>query len=431
MLVFLVFIDHYANRVQLLAWTVVVGLSLVFSYFIKEDGIWELLLTGLVIAACLMCIVARELGALIAKPALPVTSRSGWLHVAAVAAILVLPLGIFAGSLSLYEQVNYHYFGVKAINTRTGGQYGLYIQNLMRIDAPGRSSVVWTPFAAVEASFDVSPSLRAIPDLERNILNSPWFQPGAPGYYHGEPAGDFVGWALRDAWIASTGNWDEVSVEETFAKVNAEIAQAFRDGQLSKAPVIQLTSSMGGLTLKQIAGLAPVVWAGLRVNIGFAGLSYVFHPGDCANPAMCTLADNLTSMNLQDNGGGLHIASVCNTVIRLYQLFGPLLMASALIGLLIEIVAAAKHRSSGRQVVIVISSFILLGAGLAVVFAIAWFCQYVAQMGQTGLTQLWLMAFYSVEATPLIFTGEMLGMYLLARRAADRWTHRAHHCSIS
>jgi len=429
-LVFLFIVDRHKKRKAILGWSVMLGVILLMNFYIKEDGLWMLLLTVSILALLVLYVLACEIRVsltknhatrivrLSRKVAKNIMKKMNWKRVVTMAAILLVPIVIFEGGTFAYKKIDQHYFGVAEINTRTEGQYGTFIQQIYKVKAEGRSDVVWAPWDAVKEVFAVSPTLRSVPNLEYDILNSPWVPKGVKnsGMVHdGMIGGDFMTWAFRDAYVQATKRpWNDREAESFFAKVNAEVATAFHDGRLQKANLIQISSSMGGYTFAQMFGIANIELAGLRNDMLFYGYQYDATVGDCSNQPICDIANKKLNMNIASSGGKMHIYQVANAIIAMYQKVNLIAVPLAMVGILAEIILIVRKKSTRQNSIVAAVAVVLLLGGGAVVFAISWFVNFI-YLDNDGHGSAIL--YYAVEATPLLVMAQILGLYLFFTHA--------------
>ena len=247
------------------------GASFAFTYFLKEDGLW-LKACMLLMLIAYISIIGYRLFRKKARGRFQIKKAIVWL------AICLIPFAVLFVWDNVYRGINYAFFGVYEINTRTEGELGKFVEKIYKIDSPNRSEVVWAPYDAIEKAFEVSPTLSAQPKLLDEILNTGWNEGGIkenPIKY------DFLGWVMRSE-LMDVGLWtSEKDVNDMFRQVNKELDEAFSNGTLKKAEGrFQLLSSVGGYTWDEIqksnlveqtmVSFADTLWYGNYQNqIGF------------------------------------------------------------------------------------------------------------------------------------------------------------------
>jgi len=225
-------------------WTAVfTGISFAFTYFLKEDGLWLKACMLVILLVCLG-IIGYRLFKKKVKGKFEIKKAVSW------ALVCLIPFAVLFVWDNVYKGVNYAFFGVYEVNTRTEGELGKFVENIYKIDSPNRSEVVWAPYDAIEKAFEVSPTLAAHPELLDEIMNTGWNEGGIkenPIKY------DFLGWVMRSE-LADASLWtSEKDVNDMFKQVNIELEQAFKDGVLKKAEGrLQLLASTGGYSLEEI-----------------------------------------------------------------------------------------------------------------------------------------------------------------------------------
>lgn len=401
---------------KILCPSVFLGLFFLFTYYLKEDGIWMLPCLCLSLGAAVLITAIRF-------ALQPKGSRLTGRFVRLSAAFLA-PLMIFWAGTQLYKTVNLVFFGVAETNTRTEGELGEFAANIYKIESENRTAQVWAPYDAIQSAFDASPTLKNLPDLEDHLMHSIWF---GNDIIQNPIHGDFLTWALRTA-LLETGLWQsEKQVQELFKQVNDELEAAFREGILQKDDAIQLISSGGGRTVEEILQLADPM---LREYAGAVFL-HAYVPGACAEGnymdiLSCEHATLLTHTNLLPLVGTrlrFSEAEIANRIIRplfsLYSVLNPALFLLSVIGFAVSAVRLICRKRFGvgtddsiLLLISVLAMAALFGIGLLYSFSMAWFAEFVWL--QTGKQDSWLN-YYNVGLIPLLSLFYLLGLSLLAR----------------
>ena len=258
--------------------------------------------------------------------------------------MLFLPLILFYAGTNFYKGVNYHFFGVYEINTRTEGELGKFVSSIYKIKSDHRDKNIWAPYDAIEKAFDASETLQKYPELEESILNTVWFDGGKSMI-----AGDFLTWVLRTS-LDSTGLWkSDAQINELFAQVNEEISQAFVDGTLEKDDRISLTSSGGSRTFSEILELQDEITQTYRTSILMEG--YVAQKGQTEYNRLesCSTASYITNMNFLPIENGYTAGfqekkamvgnSIASGIIKLYSILNPMLCLIAIVGFFLTLIS--------------------------------------------------------------------------------------------
>ncbi len=354
--------------------SVVLGFVFTFTYYIKEDGIW---LLAVIAFFCVLGLVIS----LIKRRKLFIPCLI----------TLMLPFLIFGVGTLGYKAINYHYFGVFEINTRTDGEQGEFLNNIMRIGSDDRTNRIWTPRGALDQAFEVSNTLQENPQFIDTIYHSPW----ALGDIDANPLqGDFLGWAVKDAVFDSGIATNQVEKEDFFRRVNDDLEQAFIDGRLHEDENrIQIIGSIGGKTPDEIYTLMIQSLAMYRYHI----LLETYDPGAIVlvtEPTdLCYFASDITNVNLvpytqQASIYRLHEASVANKIVSciftIYKVLYPILLIASLLGLLLmmgRVISNVirKRKQNLMMIALLITELALLGISYIYSFAIAMFCTQYAE----------------------------------------------------
>ena len=201
-------------RVQILR-SVIFSILLLFTYFIKEDGVW--------LSACTCFFILLLLLEIIVRFCKKRTMKEQALSAAVCA---VLPLVIFFAGKQSYKAINQHYFQVAEIQTRTEGELGEFVSNAYKIESPEQNYQYTVPASSIKEMYRVSPTFQDYPELMNSILHSNLYG----GDIKKNPIqGDFLTWVLRSALI-ETNTWkSEKQVSDLFAQINADRKQLTLD----------------------------------------------------------------------------------------------------------------------------------------------------------------------------------------------------------
>ncbi len=406
--------------------SVFLGILFLFTYYIKEDGIWLLPCLCLALSASILIASVR-----FAKQP-KISRRTG--HFVRLTAALLAPLLIFCAGTAGYKAVNYHFFGVAEINTRTEGELGKFVSNVYKIESGNRTAQVWAPADAIQKAFDASETLQSLPDLEEHIMHTALF---GNDIVQNPIRGDFLTWVLRTA-LSETGLWQsEKQVSDLFAQVNAELAAAFQSGKLQKDDSFQLVSSGGGRTFPEILRLKTPVLK----EYASAVFLHAYEPGarnliDYDDPISCEHATLLTHTNLlptRFTDIRAKETETANQVIRcifsIYSFLNPALFLLAAAGLLVSTVrlvrkpkTPAEKRDAGLLSACVLAMSALFCIGFLYSFSIAWFAEFVWLSAEKSD---WILNFYSPGLVPLLTLFYLLGFALLLRNRPSFFPRRS------
>jgi len=427
------FTDGAGRSRRMFLWGVGSGLLLSFNYYISENGVW-LLLPTIVIVGCAALVIlirfARHRHS---------SSRLGinWLVPRLVACALPFTI-LFAWTIG-YASVNYHYFGVFQINTRTGGEPGRFAQNIYKIASPSRSVQIWAPADAIDQAFAVSPTLQSVPDFHRTLVDqNAWANNNS--LYVSPLMGDFLTWCLPTA-MSQAGIWhNHQQVDQFLAQVNLELDQAFADGKLERDTRIQITASTGGYSWQEILDLRALVWAGFKTDIYFDGYAYAYRLGDLQSLDTITVdqrglqANYMTNSFLEEGPYlGYYTAERISTdhmqigIIKTYQIIGIPAFLIGLAGLILTSINMIKRRrtsiiNDGDQnltdTFLLISMLTLLLTTSLINVGIAWFSAFLRD--PAGKNDAALMGYYAIASVPLVALFNILGATVVWKAATGR-----------
>lgn len=407
--------ELFAFRKKLLL-SIGLGLSLVVTYYQKEDGIW--------ILACLLALAVWELvGEL--RRFFAAGREDGRTRRFAVHVLLaVLPFVLFGGATLAYKAVNLRYFGVFETETRTGGEIGKFTSKLYAIESPNRTATLWVPFDVIEKAFAESGTLSAHPELLAG-LTDPEPEGSAENVSEAGISGDFITWRLRSELLNLKIWTNEEDMQQMFAKVNRELDEAFAAGRLRKDSRIRISGSGGGRTVGEIFGLAPemLAAAGTIVNLDTyepGGFPYLLETGDSS----AEIATTLTGVNLVDRDGStlnirepIWMNHIVELIFAVYPHANRLLLAAALAGLLLAVIL--RFRTKKRPLPcwdrpinarFALVQLLLMGFFAAYILAISWFCEFIWTANAYDNK---FLKFYSVGGIPLFAMAVLVGTGLL------------------
>lgn len=332
--------------------------------------------------------------------------------------VLFLPLAIHSGCTHIYKSVNEYYYGVYETNTRTKGELGEFVSNIYKIDSESRTPEIWAPFDAIEKAFEASPTLKQYPKLLRCIEKSSW----VGGNIHKNPiSGDFLTWVMRDALVEADMWKSEEQVQQLFGKINEELEQAFKNGTLKTDEKIQLISSMGGRSLKEIFQLKEVVIEEYKSLILLKG----YEPGGTLTQGMIENVSDKASFYTNNDLYPLSqkmsmkrqqeidmTNSIITVIFKAYAILYPVMCLLTVLGIIVTVIYQLiiwirNRKVESQKVAIWFIVISLIGISLAYTISIGWFSSFLDKDSWPTV-----LKFYSVGAIPLMILMELMGAYL-------------------
>ncbi len=403
---------------QRILFGVVFGILFSWTYFMKEDGIWLLMILIAVIAVCLIHKIFFE--------SQPVKEK--FYHVL----ILFLPLAIFFSCQTAYKAVNYHFFGVYETNNRTNGELGKFLANVYKIKSDDRNGSIWAPADAILKAFDASPTLKQNDKLRNAVIDPPdwydWYN-GGKNIFENPIHGDFFSWIMLSA-LHDSGTCDSPASQEIYLRqVNLELAEAFENGTLKKDDKFQITSSMGGRTFSEILELKNYVATTYLTHIVllYYDLPQIINPhilesrlyfdgNEPSEELISRYADiiqracEVTNMNLLEKNEHFDSANrFVTTIILIYRILNCVTFIAAFIGIILAvrkiICTSVKEYYDEAIIAVIAEGSLLLSAVYAV--AISWFCQFLIDLDN--------LTFYGIGMVPMLTIFEIFGSYLFLR----------------
>ena len=360
-------------------WGILTGLTFTFNYYIKEDG----MMTIPILVVCVLAVLIFKLY----EENKHSSSKKDLKKYLKLTIICIIPLIIFMAGTITYKEVNEHYFGVTDVNTRTSGQLGEFYGNLLKIDDPNKTTRVWVPASTVEKAVNASPTLQSHPEFINTWMNTPW---GTGILKNSTIPGDLTEWSLRFALNNSGMYKDEKSTSDFFSKVNDELDSAFASGQLQKSDEIFITSSANGKNMSEIMDLTPYVLSGMDMAFFYHGIEFnnVNHSqsslvvsNNVTKNVTHEIHDELSIQSELDNPSGLNWISfkLIDLDLGIYQIMSYVIVLLAFGGFILICFNQLKNRFKNRTTnMLLLFCIMTIGTVLVQIFAVSWFCSYLA-----------------------------------------------------
>jgi len=403
------FKDNMVSAKDIVFSNLVLGFIFTFTYYLKEDGMWLL--------PCLILAILVSASIVMYQYFRYKKSQKAQKKIIPIMIVLMLPLLIFVCNTNVYKMINYHYFNVYQINTRTEGALGEFVNNIYKIKSEQRNANIWAPKDAIEKAFEVSDTLKQYPELKEAIFNSPWLQDGIDV---NPIKGDFLTWVLRTA-LLDTGIWEnEAQAENLFKQINSELEAAFKSNLLEKDPKIQITSSGAGRNIEEILHLPGIVKREYATAIFLKGYEPGGQLGEYNNQASYTFVTEFLNENIavdESDEPAMTDFKIFNrlaeVIFKVYALLNPVLLILAVFSVIYTSFQLFRRRYRPEKKAIYLCCnlmiFILLGISCVYALAIGWFVEFLL----SGAEFDWiLLKFYSIGLVPILSLVELLGAYL-------------------
>lgn len=395
-----VIIDAKEGEKRLTYDSVILGLIFAYTYYIKEDGLW--------LMACLLFTTLVTVLFIIVK------NKNARAKIISRTAMILIPFIIWLVATLGYKAINYKYYGVFDINTRTESEYGRFIEKVYKTESPNRSLLIWAPYDVIDAVFAASETLSSEPKLLEAIHESVWAEDTPVGH---EIPGDHFAFALREEMYNVGLYKSEAFVKEFFSKVNAEIDNAFMTGELTKAEdQIQLLASTGGYTWGEIrTSVLPLIVESFKGAVFLKGYKLgLGHVSDWEIENLSrtvSFAKSMTHINYLDDYTGISVksqkmAEILKPLLMVYKLINVILFIALLSAILLEIVIffinikSIKTFSKIRCRILLeaLAAFVLLGVSVCYAFSISWFSAFCYESG----INMTILNFYNIALPGLL-----------------------------
>lgn len=393
---------------RLLGLNIALGIIFTFTYYIKEDGIWLL--------PCLLLAVVINIVYLIFQK---YKNKINIKKLATLSTIVILPVLIFVMLTNCYKAINYHYFGIYEINTRTEGECGKFVKNIYKIDSPDQNKCVWAPWDSIEKAFDTSPTLQSKSELKENL-----FYNNGYGFSIDNPIpGDFLTWSLRDA-LDKTGMYtSETDVNDFFKQVNVELDRAFKNGTLPKSHKFQISSSGGGRTFNEILDLKYGILKSYKCSVLLSGYKVINNTSKIEDPNLIYLTSKFINMvptkiqscsnqsyfspQSKNNNIKINISNKFEKLMFIiYRLINPLLLIISFASILLFIFSLFKRVKVNKKLIFYFFSTVsLFGISLVYLFSVCWFLEFLG-------FNYGVLTYYLLEPIPILSLFYLFGLVL-------------------
>lgn len=393
---------------------VALGFCFAFTFYIKEDGIW--LLACLIFAtfiAIVYGVTNPEYKGKIKKIVLKGLS-------------FLVPLAVFLFVTVAYKAVNYKYFGVFEVNTRTDSEFGEFIEKVYSVESDERSLYVWAPTDAIKKVFDASQTLSSHPELLEAIMTTPWYD---NDIVNNPIQGDHFAWIFRDCLVSNGMYQSEAEVRNFMRTVNRELDESFKNGKLKKqSDVINIIGATGGYTWEEVRSLSDDVASAFMGAVflkGYLpGLGEVSENEILDNYPIIDTAIKYTHLKyLEDYSKQSEIsASLEGVLIGIFYVYkvinGILLLLTVGLVLfeLIKFCVSIKSLESFVQkryniLLGAMASLIFLGIGLLYSFFIGWFSAFLFKDG----INMTILNFYNVALPSLCMFAYIFAVWAVTK----------------
>ncbi len=368
-----------------------VGLSLIFPFYwyIREDSLWllPLLMVGLLIIAG--SVVFENIPNFRVKN-FRASLKKFYFTKKQLAKLMLcfLPFILLFSTTKVLTNINQEHYGIALVNDRTGGAFGNVSKHLIRMDDGTElnetNSKVWVSRKALEKAEAVSPTLKSI------AKNIDWIYHGSPWSGGEDIAGDIIFWALRDAAAQAGYYKDGEKTENFWNKVDSELSEAYKKGQLKQKKEIYLTATGDGKLRKDLPLVGEFMKSGFSYNVFYKdygqGMDATLGPKEDV-----AKAEELLNYSFSENWQDVNAprtepnkvtksAEISNRIIQLYRDTMPIWLVLCVLGFLIIAVGSLFSKAQLK----IFRGMLLITLGLMLSYLIfligvSWFCSWAPE----------------------------------------------------
>lgn len=368
-----------------------VGLSLIFPFYwyIREDSLWllPLLIVGLLIIAG--SVVFENVPNFRVKN-FRASLKKFYFTKKQLAKLMLcfLPFILLFSTTKVLKNINQEHYGIALVNDRTGGAFGNVSKHLIRMDDGTKlnetNSKVWVSRKALEKAEAVSPTLKSI------AKNIDWIYHGSPWSGGEDIAGDIIFWALRDAAAQAGYYKDGEKTENFWHKVDSELSEAYKKGQLKQKKEIYLTATGDGKLRKDLPLVGEFMKSGFSNNVFYRDYGQGMD-GTLGPKEDVAKAEELLNYSFLENWQDVNAprtepnkvnksAEISNRIIQLYRDTTPIWLVLCVLGFLIIVVGSLFSKVQlkiFRGMLLIILGLML--SYLIFLIGVSWFCSWAPE----------------------------------------------------
>ncbi|OTO14775.1 MULTISPECIES: hypothetical protein [Enterococcus] len=418
-----------------LPWSILVTIAFPFFWYLREDSIWLLPLYIVATFCTFFGIIVQDqpLGSSL-KEGLDriwqLLKAANKQKLVGNLLLLIAPLIFTLGESLLISKVNQNHYGIFTTNDRTKTSFAKLTENLIQIDNSGydseavaENSGIWVSKKTFAEAQKVSPTFAKYRKGIEWIWNeSIW--PDAWPVKNDELPGDMFVWALREMFKQEGLYKDGAANEKVFKKINQELEEGFKSGELKKKKMFFVSKQSNGKKLEDMGKVFSYMGAGILETTLYKSYqtSYggsIFMPDQPAEVVLDLL--NVKSVSTLKSGMAAESKRTRLTVwiitgiIWIYRIVSPVLLLVSLGAMVIFTAGYIKNKKTRK----VLADYLIIFLGLLLtylvyLFGVSWFATW-APNGK-GL----FMFFYTGAGVPLIQVIELLGVALVVRNVQNK-----------
>ncbi|MGM0169469.1 hypothetical protein IGI39_003785 [Enterococcus sp. AZ135] len=416
-------------------WSLVLIVAFPFFWYLREDSIWIMPLYIVATGCTFFGIIVTER---LSGATLKEWVRNFWLMLKGTSKkkiisnllLLMAPLLFTFGESLLISKMNQDHYGIFTTNDRTKTSFAKLTENLIRIDNSGydsksiaEDSGIWVSKKTFAEAQKVSPTFAKYhKGIDWMLKESIW--PDVWPVQNKELPGDMFVWGLREMFQREGLYKNGRANEEVFKKMNQELAEAFKSGELKQKKMFFVSKQSNGKKLEDMGKVFNYLGAGIieatsykSYQIGYSGS--FFMPNQPAKMILKLL--NVKTLPTTKKGMNAEVKRtkplvlLISGIIWLYRIVSPVLLFVSL-GALMIFTAGYFKREARRKVLgdYMIISLGLLLTYLLYLFGVSWFSTWAPNAKDL------FMFFYTGAGVPLVQVIELLSVVLIVRNFQNK-----------
>ncbi len=384
------------SRKTQLKWSLLLGFSLSFFWFLKEDSIWILpFVLGIILITIISSILQRK----------KIISRIF---------ISIIPIILLFSSILLYSYTNYKFYGEFTITDRSGTYFKEFIADILQIEDDENYQNVWITKKMMYKAIDVSPTLQSIKPYIDDMYKNSWALKE-----NGEIEGDMIYWIIKEK-VSDAGIYDKGGeyVNKFYQKIDTELNSAFKTGKLKKSKdKIYLSSMAKGFTINEIEKFnKKETKSAIDTIITYKEneTSIYEATGDYNNILNMQYLTNSTIILPGTGKKKLEfinvIVNIDTKIVEIYQKTGNLVFSISIIGLILLIIEAIYNfvtKKNNKYYEIALILICLCSSATALFIGVEWFCSWF------GFFKNRYIYNYTCGIFPILQILESIGIYIL------------------
>lgn len=353
---------------KMLPYAIIGGIALATLWLTREDGIWILPFTIVVIMVTLISILIQSLK--------KKEKKIDWKNFTKKGIVTILPIFILMGSLHIVRTINYFTYGVYEYNEINDGYFGKVIKIIYSVETDEDIQYVTATRKKLNMLYEYSETLNSIkPQLEASM--DAWdYNDRNPGDTQVEDG--WFWWALKEAGEKANVYENAKTANEFYKNIYDEISKAIQEGKIQTQmtmPSNLMSPWKGKYIIELPKTMARMTW----YIVNFEDVKTVNVASDVSNDLIEVkkfeaITNDLAVSNQEDNAIDnatkytKKYVDRLNSIGKIYKIFGLIIAILSFVAYIIITIRLIKTKNKTK-----ILDIWLLLTGIA--------CSYIVLVG--------------------------------------------------